>query len=376
MAKLKHTFDDDGIFWISFDDMLANFDTLDRTRLFNREWTVVQKWTSVNVSWVTGYLKAKFRVRITEAGPVVIVLSQLDTRYYRGLEGQYTFELYFVLRDAHLTATATGVEEIVRARGAVRGSARSVSAEVRLEPGEYDVLPKILAQRDPNRPLVEDVVREYAGRNPQKLRQIGLHHDLANAKGLTLEELSTPDEDRGKMNNTETELKKKPGHGTTIGESTATDTTDKADEDIEPTTEDTKLTQGVTSAKGTPSDKHKQEAAKKEEEHKASTSHQAVDDPGATPGAEPEIDEKKKDEGKHKMEEKKDDETCSKKADQKMDDEDDEDDGVDMPWNAVCVIGLRVYSKNAGAAIDIVTPKDSEGASLQIDTKTWAGATT
>ena len=58
-------------------------------------------------------------------------------------------------------------------------------------------------------------------------------------------------------------------------------------------------------------------------------------------------------------------------------DDDDDDDGVDEPWNAVCVrIGLRVYSKNTEAVIDIVAPKDSEGASLQIDTKTSAGATT
>jgi hypothetical protein len=84
MAKLKHTFGNDGIFWISFDDMLSNFDTLDRTRLFGSDWTVVQKWTSVSVSWVTGYLKTKFRVHITEAGPVIIVMSQLDSRYYRG----------------------------------------------------------------------------------------------------------------------------------------------------------------------------------------------------------------------------------------------------------------------------------------------------
>jgi hypothetical protein len=84
MAKLQHTFGNDGIFWISFDDMLNNFDTIDRTRLFGKEWTVVQKWTSVSVSWVTGYLKTKFRIRVAEAGPVVIVLSQLDSRYYLG----------------------------------------------------------------------------------------------------------------------------------------------------------------------------------------------------------------------------------------------------------------------------------------------------
>jgi hypothetical protein len=80
MQKLKYTFGNDGIFWISYNDMLTNFDTLDRTRLFGKEWAIVQKWTSVNVSWVTGYMKTKFRVRITEAGPVVIVLSQVSVQ--------------------------------------------------------------------------------------------------------------------------------------------------------------------------------------------------------------------------------------------------------------------------------------------------------
>jgi hypothetical protein len=80
MNKLNHRFGDDGEFWMSYDDLRSKFDMLDRTRLFDHEWTVVQQWTSVNVSWVSGYLNTKFLVEIKKAGPTVFVLSQVCPR--------------------------------------------------------------------------------------------------------------------------------------------------------------------------------------------------------------------------------------------------------------------------------------------------------
>jgi hypothetical protein len=46
------------------------------------------------------------------------------------------------------------------------------------------VLPKIEASRDADVPDVPEVVTKLAERNPQKLRQIGLNYDIANAKGV------------------------------------------------------------------------------------------------------------------------------------------------------------------------------------------------
>ncbi|OCK95652.1 uncharacterized protein K441DRAFT_70697 [Cenococcum geophilum 1.58] len=63
MKKLNHRFGDDGEFWMLYDGLRSKFDILDRTRLFDHEWTVVQQWTGVNVSWVTGYLNTKFQAR-------------------------------------------------------------------------------------------------------------------------------------------------------------------------------------------------------------------------------------------------------------------------------------------------------------------------
>ncbi len=62
---------------MSYNDLCRKFESLDRTRLFDDTWVVVQQWTSVNVSWVSGYLMTKFVIEIQEAGTVVIVLSQV-----------------------------------------------------------------------------------------------------------------------------------------------------------------------------------------------------------------------------------------------------------------------------------------------------------
>ncbi|KAJ4364569.1 hypothetical protein N0V83_009165 [Neocucurbitaria cava] len=179
LEKLDHKFGDDGLFWMSYEDLLKRFDLLDRTRLFDEGWTVVQRWASVSVAWVTGYLNTKFRVEIKKAGPTVFVLCQLDDRYFRGLEGKYDYDLHFILQQENAD---TG-DHIVRARGAWFGN-RSISAEVDLEVGIYEVLPKIEASRDAYTTDVHEVVTKLAERNPQKLRQIGMNYDIANAKGV------------------------------------------------------------------------------------------------------------------------------------------------------------------------------------------------
>lgn len=77
LKKLNHRFGDDGLFWMSYDDLLSTFLYMHRTRLFDKQWTVVQQWTSVQVSWVTGYLQTKFLIEIKKPSLVVVVLSQV-----------------------------------------------------------------------------------------------------------------------------------------------------------------------------------------------------------------------------------------------------------------------------------------------------------
>ena len=102
--------------------------------------------------------------------------SQLDDRYFKGLEGQYRFSLHFRLdkdgEDGY----------IVRSHGNYL-MRRSVSADLELEAGSYSVLMKITAERDFDFPTPEQTIRENCRMRQEKLLRIGLAYDLAHARG-------------------------------------------------------------------------------------------------------------------------------------------------------------------------------------------------
>lgn len=180
LQKLEHKFGDDGSFWISYDDLLKKYQAFDRTRLFGPEWKVASIWTTLNVSWTLDYHDTKFALSLARPGPVVLVCSQLDERYFKGLEGQYRFELSFRLHKA-------GEEDyVVRSQSYYRMN-RSVNVELDLEAGEYVVVVKIDAQRNEAIMPVEEVVRAYAKERREKLLRIGLAYDLAHSKGKIID---------------------------------------------------------------------------------------------------------------------------------------------------------------------------------------------
>lgn len=119
-------------------------------------------------------------MNITEAGPVVIVLSQLDTRYFKGLAGEYTFVLKFRVQKE-------GEEDYLVRSHSSHFMGRSVNAEINLDPGRYHVLMKITAFRHDDLESTEQVVRRLAPSRREKLVQVGLSYDLAHAKGLVTE---------------------------------------------------------------------------------------------------------------------------------------------------------------------------------------------
>lgn len=63
---------------------------------------------------------------------------------------------------------------------------RSVSTDITLEPGTYTVFVRVKATQFSN-PPPEDVIREKASKQREKLVQIGHSYDLAHAKGVELE---------------------------------------------------------------------------------------------------------------------------------------------------------------------------------------------
>lgn len=134
------------------------------------------------------YHDTHFSLSITKPGPVVIVLAQLDDRYFRGLHGQYRFELAFRVHKA-------GHEDyLVRSQAPYR-MRRSVNVELDLEAGEYDVRIKIDAVRLDDILPIETVIRKNAKKRREKLTRIGLAYDLAHSKGRVVE---TPEEKAAK----------------------------------------------------------------------------------------------------------------------------------------------------------------------------------
>ncbi|KAE8135851.1 hypothetical protein BDV38DRAFT_251091 [Aspergillus pseudotamarii] len=188
MEKLGHKFGNDGFFWISYNDLLKKYQHFDRTRLFGPEWSIAQQWTTVNVPWSADYHSTKFMVNVTKAGPVVLVLSQLDSRYFRGLAGEYGFVLKFRVQKE-------GEDDYMVRSQSSHLICRSVNAEVDLEPGRYHVLMKVTAYRNGEMESTEEAVSRLAPIKREKLVQIGLSYDLAHAKGMVAE---TEDERRAR----------------------------------------------------------------------------------------------------------------------------------------------------------------------------------
>ena len=180
MQALNHKFGDDGVFWISYEDLLNAYQHFDRTRLFDETWNVTQTWLSVNVPWSSEYQGTCVALTVSKSGSVVFVFSQLDDRYFRGLEGQYTFRLQFRL---HKRGDA---EYFVRSPSSYNMH-RSVSTEVHLEPGSYTVKLKVIATFNPWKMPVDEVIYTASRVRREKLMALGLSHDLAHAKAQVLD---------------------------------------------------------------------------------------------------------------------------------------------------------------------------------------------
>ncbi|KAK4168859.1 calcium-dependent cysteine-type endopeptidase [Cladorrhinum sp. PSN259] len=185
LQKLNHSFGDDGAFWMSYRDLLRKYQHFDRTRLFDDDkWKVTSMWTTLNVSWAPDYHDTKFSFTLEKSGPVVIVLSQLDDRYFRGFEGSYTFGIGFRLHKA-------GEKEyLVRTQTTYRMT-RSCNVELNLEAGEYTVLVKVDARRWVSQLAAEDVIKLNARYRREKVLRIAMAYDLAHTKAQVVE---TPEE--------------------------------------------------------------------------------------------------------------------------------------------------------------------------------------
>ncbi|TVY16830.1 Calpain-A [Lachnellula arida] len=181
--ELNHQFGNDSVFWISYQDLLRKYQHFDRTRLFMDcpDWRITQKWISVEVPWKAEF-EQKFRIVLKKESPVVLVLSQLDDRYFDGLQGQYKFRLQFRL---HEVDSPGEQDYIVRSHGNYLME-RSVVTELKSLPaGTYSVFIMVVADRDLTQLTIEEVTKEQCKQkvDNDKLAQVGTSYDIAHSKG-------------------------------------------------------------------------------------------------------------------------------------------------------------------------------------------------
>ncbi|KEF60594.1 uncharacterized protein A1O9_02155 [Exophiala aquamarina CBS 119918] len=266
MTRLNHQFGDDGIFWMTYKDMVSKYKYIDRTRIFGPEWHVAQQWMTVQVPWSTlDYQTNHFSIDVPKDTEAVIVLSQLDDRYFKGLQGKYNFTLQFRVQkededeDEYIARSKMNYELV-----------RSVNVEVPLQKGIYTVLVKVEAFAS-GREDVETVIRNNINRR-DKITQIGKLYDLAHQKGQ-LPGSSSP--------SSTTSTSTSPS-----GSSTPTSSTSKT--------------------------------------------------PAPAPAAS----------------------TTDRASSPNDNDDDKEKDPARNPWNASCIVGLRVYSKQADLGLKVVVPRN------------------
>jgi hypothetical protein len=178
---LHHRLTQQQVFWVTLDNFLRYFDSIQRTRLFDETWTLTQQWTSVSVpAGAVSYMDTSFRINLPHPGPVVIVLAQPDVSYFQGLQGRYTYCLHFRVYNVK-----DKTKYLARSMHVSSGNyinTRSVSVDLDLEAGNYNISIKIEPTRAPYR-TAESVIETEAPYRKQKLLQIGRNFELAHAKG-------------------------------------------------------------------------------------------------------------------------------------------------------------------------------------------------
>ncbi|KAJ3573576.1 hypothetical protein NP233_g2348 [Leucocoprinus birnbaumii] len=141
LPEMGHQFGNDGQFLMEYSDFLDYFDQIDRVILFDETWRMSMQWLQVPIKpppAAKSFGDVTFDFTITTATKAVIVLSQLDNRYFKGREGLYRWNIQFML---YRLDTEDAVLVSQSEHGAWLG--RSVNTEVYLNPGNYTVQARI-----------------------------------------------------------------------------------------------------------------------------------------------------------------------------------------------------------------------------------------
>ncbi|KAF9038120.1 hypothetical protein BJ165DRAFT_1353090 [Panaeolus papilionaceus] len=146
LGEIGHQFGDDGQFLMEYSDWLACFANIDRTILFDSSWAMSSRWLQVQLepmpaAWAFGDVSFTFTLSgDTEA---VIVLSQIDSRYFRDVSGRANWTMDFVL-------VKEGEKKPIAASSHSEFYLRSVHLEANLTAGNYIVYVRLDRTLDKN----------------------------------------------------------------------------------------------------------------------------------------------------------------------------------------------------------------------------------
>ncbi|KAJ3475010.1 hypothetical protein NLI96_g12118 [Meripilus lineatus] len=139
LEVLNHKPGNDGVFVMEYSDFLKQWGTVESTRLFDDSWMVSSYWMQLrglDIDRAWSYGDVSWTFTITEKTPTVIVLQQIDTRYFRDHSGWLAYLFDFVL-------FKKGSKEPIARPVKTSPLNRSVSIEIDLEPGDYVVQARI-----------------------------------------------------------------------------------------------------------------------------------------------------------------------------------------------------------------------------------------
>ncbi|KAJ3828949.1 hypothetical protein F5880DRAFT_1502696 [Lentinula raphanica] len=135
LPLIGHSFGDDGQFVMEYKDLLENWKTIDRTLLFDSSWIMSFQWLHVTTkpfptAWSFG--EVSFTFSLPKASPAMIVLSELDTRFFEEISSRWNWTFDFVV-------FRKGEKEYLAHSAPSRLWSRSVNLELNLDAGEYVV---------------------------------------------------------------------------------------------------------------------------------------------------------------------------------------------------------------------------------------------
>ncbi|KJA14944.1 hypothetical protein HYPSUDRAFT_412380 [Hypholoma sublateritium FD-334 SS-4] len=140
LQELDHVLGDDGEFVMEYADFLKTWQVVQRTRIFDSTWVMSSHWLSVPPPplihpWTHG--KVSFHFTLPKASPVIVVLSQLDSRFFKFVDGVTS------LSNIDFCVYKIDESDVKGTSQSPTFCQRSVSCELDLQAGNYVVYPRI-----------------------------------------------------------------------------------------------------------------------------------------------------------------------------------------------------------------------------------------